>query len=224
MKKKINRFERKWILKNGDYLKLINSLLRSNFFFTFQYPKRKVNSIYFDDQNLTSIRENLDGISNKRKIRIRWYGNSKKLISPVLEIKSKKGHETKKESFRINKLDNFEYLNPGNLEIIANEVTKITKSKKIIFPLLTTNYEREYFISNHNEIRATVDYNLESIFLKNQSEMNQKKRYFPECILELKYSTKIDKLVRGKLDEITLRLSKNSKYINSFFKKAYYYI
>lgn len=224
MKKKINRFERKWILKNGDYLKLINSLLRSNFFFKFQYPKRKVNSIYFDDLKLSSIRENLDGISNKRKVRIRWYGNSKKLISPILEIKSKKGYETKKESFRINKLNNFEYLNPRNLEIIASEINKITNSKKTIFPILTTNYEREYFISNHNEIRATVDYNLESIFLKNHSEIHQKKRYFPECILELKYSTKIDKLVRSKLDEITLRLSKNSKYINSFFKKANYYI
>tara|TARA_Y100000589_G_C27140887_1_gene624657 strand:+ start:675 stop:1349 length:675 start_codon:yes stop_codon:yes gene_type:complete len=224
MKKKINRFERKWILKNGDYLKLINSLLRSNFFFKFQYPKRKVNSIYFDDLKLSSIRENLDGISNKRKVRIRWYGNSKKLISPILEIKSKKGYETKKESIRINKLNNFEYLNPGNLEIIAREINKITNSKKTIFPILTTNYEREYFISNHNEIRATVDFNLESIFLKNLSEIYQKKKYLPETILELKYSTKIDKLVRSKLDEISLRLSKNSKYINSFFKKANYYI
>lgn len=224
MIKKINRFERKWIFRNGDYLKLINSLLRSNFFFKFQFPKRRVNSIYFDDLKLSSIRENLDGVSIKKKIRIRWYGNSKKLISPILEIKSKKGSETKKESFRINKLDNLEYLNSKNLEIISYEVNKIMKSKKIIIPILTTNYEREYFISNQNEIRATVDYNLESVYLKNQSEVNQKKRYFPECILELKYSTILDKLVRSKLDEITLRLSKNSKYINSFFKKANYYI
>ena len=146
------------------------------------------------------------------------------MISPILEIKSKKGYETKKESIRINKLNNFEYLNPGNLEIIAREINKITNSKKTIFPILTTNYEREYFISNHNEIRATVDFNLESIFLKNLSEIYQKKKYLPETILELKYSTKIDKLVRSKLDEISLRLSKNSKYINSFFKKANYYI
>ena len=125
---------------------------------------------------------------------------------------------------RINKFNNFEYLNPGNLEIIASEVSKLTKSKKTIFPILTTNYEREYFISYHNEIRATVDFNLESIFLKNLSEIYQKKKYLPETILELKYSTKIDKLVRSKLDEISLRLSKNSKYINSFFKKANYYI
>ena len=67
MIKKINRFERKWILKNGDYLKLINSLLRSNFFFKTQYPKRNVNSIYFDNIKLKSIRENLDGVSNKKK-------------------------------------------------------------------------------------------------------------------------------------------------------------
>ena len=91
MTQKINRFERKWILKNGDYLKLINSLLRSNFFFKSQYPKRKVNSIYFDNSKLNSIRENLDGVSNKKKVRLRWYGRQTNLEEPILEIKSKRG-------------------------------------------------------------------------------------------------------------------------------------
>ena len=84
MIKKINRFERKWILKDGDHLKLINSLLRSNFFFRSQYSKRKVNSIYFDNSKLKSIRENLDGVSNKKKTRLRWYGNHKYLTNPIL--------------------------------------------------------------------------------------------------------------------------------------------
>ncbi len=224
MNKKINRFERKWILRSGNYLMLINSLLRSNFFFRFQYPKRKVNSIYFDNSGYSSIKENLDGVSNKKKIRLRWYGDRNKLIEPILEIKSKKGSETKKESFKLNKLDNINYLIPKNLHIIVDEVNKIINLKKTIFPILTTHYERQYFVSNQNNIRATVDTNLESIFLKNLSELNQKKKFFPQCILELKYSTKIDRLVRYKLDEMTLRLSKNSKYINSFFQREYYLV
>ena len=224
MTKKINRFERKWILKDGDYLKLINSLLRSNFFFRSQYPKRKVNSIYFDNSKLKSIRENLDGVSNKKKIRLRWYGNHKNLTDPILEIKSKRGYETKKESFKIKKLDKVNYLNPRNLETILNEVNKVTKSKNKLHPILTTHYERQYFISNQNKVRATVDYNLESIFLKNLSELQLTKKYFPECILELKYSTKIDRLVRHKLNEMTLRLSKNSKFVSSFFNRPKYYI
>ena len=69
MPKKINRFERKWIFKSNNYLALINSLIRSNLFFKKHYPQRRVNSIYFDTSNYVSIRQNLDGVSNKKKIR-----------------------------------------------------------------------------------------------------------------------------------------------------------
>ena len=106
MKNKIKRFERKWIFRSNNSLVLINALIRSNLFFRTQYPKRNVNSIYFDTYNFTSIRQNLDGVSNKKKIRIRWYGNKNIIIDPVVEIKSKRGFETKKESSSIKQLDN----------------------------------------------------------------------------------------------------------------------
>jgi len=69
MKNKVSRFERKWVYSNNDHLVLVNALIRSNFFFCKQYPNRKVNSIYFDDINYSSILENLDGVSEKKKIR-----------------------------------------------------------------------------------------------------------------------------------------------------------
>ena len=97
MKNKINRFERKWVFKSKNYLALVNSLLRSELFFINQYPSRKVNSIYFDDLNFSSVRENLDGVSNKKKIRVRWYGVKNKLIKPHLEIKSKKVQKHQKK-------------------------------------------------------------------------------------------------------------------------------
>ena len=67
---KIKRFERKWIFNSNNYLILVNAVIRSNLFFRNQYPQRKVNSIYFDTNNYTSILQNLDGISDKKKIRI----------------------------------------------------------------------------------------------------------------------------------------------------------
>ena len=111
MKNKIKRFERKWIFKSNNFIALINALLRSNLFFRYQYPSRNVNSIYFDTSNYTSIRQNLDGVSNKKKIRIRWYGKSDIITNPVVEIKSKKGFETKKVSFRIKELENIKINN-----------------------------------------------------------------------------------------------------------------
>jgi len=162
MKNKIKRFERKWIFKSNNSLALVNALIRSNLFFRTQYPARNVNSVYFDTYNYISIRQNLDGVSNKKKIRIRWYGNRDIITNPVVEIKSKKGFETKKESRTIKELDNIKL---SDLEIIKEKLNKKLKSKKIISPILTTHYEREYFVSLNGKIRATVDYNLQSIFL-----------------------------------------------------------
>tara|TARA_Y100000590_G_C15521902_1_gene939679 strand:- start:187 stop:861 length:675 start_codon:yes stop_codon:yes gene_type:complete len=218
MKNKINRFERKWIFRSGNYLALINSLLRSNLFFLNNYPRRSVNSIYFDDYNFSSIRENLDGVSNKKKIRIRWYGKEEKLKNPRLEIKSKKGSETIKNNYSINELNNLRFNNIKDLEKIRNVINIKIKSKKIIYPILSTHYEREYFVSSNSKIRATVDYNLRSVYLKNLSQINIFKNFSKVCILELKYPTKLDKYLRENLKNITLRLSKNSKFVNSAFE------
>ena len=124
MRNKKNRFERKWIYKSDDYLTLINSLIRSNFFFSIQYPKRRVNSIYFDNSSYSSIRQNLDGVSNKKKIRVRWYGEENILIKPLLEVKSKKSSETKKEIYKINELNDLKFLDLKNLEIIKLNLKK----------------------------------------------------------------------------------------------------
>ena len=220
---KIDRFERKWIFRSNNYLALINCLIRSNLFFKTHYPKRRVNSIYFDTSNYVSIRQNLDGVSNKKKIRIRWYGIQKKLIKPVLEIKSKKGSETKKESFKINELNNLKFINLKNLEIIKNIEKLKINSKKIIHPILTTNYDREYFISDNGKVRATVDYNLKSVYLKNLSQIDIVKNFSSACILEFKYPTKLDKYVRKNLKNISLRLSKNSKFVNSAFQTPIFF-
>ena len=223
MRNKKNRFERKWIYKSGNYLALINSLIRSNFFFNTQYPTRRVNSIYFDNSNYSSIRQNLDGVSNKKKIRVRWYGEENKLIKPLLEVKSKKGSETKKESNKIKELSDLKFLDLKNLETIKNVINIKIKPKKIIYPVLSTHYDRQYFISSNGKIRATVDYNLKSIFLKNQSQLDIKKNFSFATILEFKYATKLDKYVRQNLKEITLRLSKNSKFVNSAFETPKFY-
>tara|TARA_Y100001970_G_scaffold288207_1_gene414893 strand:- start:1024 stop:1698 length:675 start_codon:yes stop_codon:yes gene_type:complete len=223
MQNKINRFERKWIFKSENHLALINTLLRSEFFFTNQYPQRKVNSIYFDDDNFSSIKENLNGVSNKRKIRIRWYGVEKELIKPQLEIKGKKGSETRKRNYSINELNNLKFSDLKNIEKIKNLVNVKIKLKKIIYPVLSTHYDRQYFISNNNKIRATVDYNIQSVYLKNISQINIVKNFSKVCILELKYPTKLDRYVREKLKNITLRLSKNSKFVNSAFQKPRFF-
>jgi len=220
MKNKIKRFERKWLFKCNNYLALINALIRSNLFFKTQYPPRKVNSVYFDTYNFTSIRQNLDGVSFKKKIRVRWYGDKNVISNPMVEIKSKRGFETKKESSTIKELNNTKLY---DLKIIKENLNKKLKLKKIINPILTTHYEREYFVSFNGKIRATIDYNLQSIFLNNLCQIDIVKNYKNISILELKYPTSLDKFVRKNLKDITLRLSKNSKFVNSAIEKPKFF-
>ena len=220
MKNKIKRFERKWIFRNNNFNTLVNALIRSNLFFRTQYPSRIVNSIYFDTNNYLSIRQNLDGVSNKKKIRLRWYGKRDIILNPVIEIKSKKGFETKKETIKIKELDNIKLY---ELDKIKEQLNKKLKSKKIINPILSTHYNREYFISLNRKIRATVDYNLKSIFLNNLSQIDIVKNFNNNCILELKYPVKSDNYVRKNLRNMSLRLSKNSKFVNSALEKPKFF-
>ena len=220
---KINRYERKWLYRTNDHLTLINCLIRSNFFFNTQYSNRRVNSIYFDNSNYSSIRQNLDGVSEKQKIRVRWYGKQKQLMNPILEIKSKKGMVTKKEIYKIKELEGLNFPDLNNLELIKNVINSKNISKNTIWPILTTNYDRQYFISNNGKVRATVDHNLHSINLKNLSQIEIVKNFSFMCVLEVKYPTNLDKYVRSNLKEITLRLSKNSKFINSAFQSPSYF-
>ena len=97
----ISRFERKWFYDYMNIHSLLSGIYRSNFNFSEAFPLRQVNSIYFDDTEYSSIYQNLDGVTEKKKLRVRWYGDKKIIIDPVIEIKSKKGFIVKK---RLSKL------------------------------------------------------------------------------------------------------------------------
>ena len=215
MKYRAKRIERKWTYNNVNNLILYNALLRSNFFFSVHYPKRKINSLYFDDLNYSSINENLDGVSEKKKYRIRWYGSKNKLNNPIFEIKSKKNYESFKRLINLKKLNNLFIFKHENLNFVKEFLNNQYRFNKIIYPVLTTHYDREYLISNNGLIRATLDYNIQSVFLKENNDLNINRNYYSNTILEIKYDVNLDKYVRENLKNISSRLSKNSKFVNS---------
>ena len=40
------------------------------------YPPRRVNSLYLDTPGLGGLRDNLDGLAQRTKVRWRWYGEA----------------------------------------------------------------------------------------------------------------------------------------------------
>ena len=51
------------------------------------YPPRRVQSLYFDTVEGRALQENLAGLSERSKLRLRWYGPDASLVMGVLEQK-----------------------------------------------------------------------------------------------------------------------------------------
>ena len=211
------RLEKKWIFDQKQKDILIQNLISSKLYFRPQYKLRIVNSIYFDTFNLRSAQHNLDGISDRIKTRIRWYGENLSTINtPKLEVKIKNNFLGHKKYFDLDKTKKLK-INNKNLSFLSNKVSTILKKRLSAISLV--NYKRLYFISENQKIRATVDYDIKYKRLKDNID------YFfiksNNIVLELKYHFDMDDYLRKNLNGIT-RVSKNSKYLNSlvnFFPK-----
>ena len=210
----INRFERKWIVGNNiDATTFFIAINRSNFMFTESYSERNINTIYFDDSNCSSISENLDGVSLKKKYRLRWYGNPKVISKPQLEIKSKNGLASKKKTIPI-EIPRDIKLDYDGLKKISYIFLKKLKTNKILFPILSTHYLRHYFVSANKHIRATFDKCLKSFQIYGFQNLSFKKD-FNNSIFEIKYDRNYDNYVKKNLKNISLRISKSSKYVTA---------
>ena len=75
-KEKKWRFERKFIVPSNKCFNLNEIIKNNNLFFTEKYQPRKVRSLYFDDMNLSCLSQNINGLSERKKFRMRWYGDT----------------------------------------------------------------------------------------------------------------------------------------------------
>ena len=208
------RFEKKWKINSHHFYDVYRALTESNFKFVEQYDPRWVNSIYYDNDFFNSVIQNLDGNEQKKKIRLRWYGSECLIKNLYLEIKSKKGMVTQKR-----KIDLKETNIKLNLSLLKKVQTNILKKYPNFLgqhPFTKVRYNRTYFISQDNNVRATIDKNI-SYQKINNYKIETQSFNDNDLILEFKYNTEFDNYVRNNLKNISLRLSKNSKFINSFF-------
>ena len=95
------RVELKYLVNIFDTNKIIRNLKSLPLNFKEKYKTRLVNNIYFDTQQNHSLQEHLNGIKNRYKIRIRWYGDFENFLKPVLEFKIKKNKITIKKKINL---------------------------------------------------------------------------------------------------------------------------
>lgn len=117
-----------------------------------------VRSLYFDNYHDRALREKLNGVSQREKFRIRYYGSD--LTNIFLEKKSKQGGMGYKETAPIQKAECMEILSGcwrGGERLKQEFYSRM--SSQILRPKTIVVYDRTAFIYPGN-IRVTLDANI----------------------------------------------------------------
>lgn len=209
-----DRIENKYITTNPS--KLRNFLLLINECgFLNVYKKRSVFSLYYDDLFLSAVRDNLAGISNRKKFRLRFYSENNKLFYGwQFEKKIKTGIIGKKQILKLP--NDFDYSNCDykieNIPNLINNQNKIYLSN--LEPIIISNYMREYFEDSKGN-RITIDNNLRFSKFNNFNSFVSDYGWTSSAltIIEIKFNT-YDKFNLSNLfKSMKLTQSRCSKYL-----------
>lgn len=229
------RYEYKYIVHN-KYLSTLREMLLP-FLEVDQFAEAEsgnqytVRSIYFDTPNYDFYYEKIDGIKNRKKVRLRGYNNQHDILNTVfLEIKRK--YEIPIVKYRAplvyeNAISIFKEkdLNGYVLEKFAG-MKGYENSKRFFYqvfgknlrPVVLVVYEREaYFSKFENTVRVTFDKNLRGLAypaledLYCQTGLNAAlNNYF---ILEIKFNNSFPAYFNPAVSRLGLHKQSASKYV-----------
>jgi hypothetical protein len=214
----IFRYEKKYHIRS-EYDNLLKiSIIKHPALFRLAFPARYINNIYFDTKDYSHYWDNVEGLAKRIKVRIRWYGDQFGSVSnPVLEFKIKDNMTGSKLSFH---MSNFNVDSSLLIEQIHEQFKLLPIDKSLKEYLLTLNfvlmnrYYRDYFISQDNDFRLTVDKELSFIKLSNRENYFLNKIDYPYSkILELKYDAYLEPKSSFVSSALPFRMTRSSKYI-----------
>jgi hypothetical protein len=183
------------------------------------YPPRYVNNLYFDTADLQHFYDNLTGASQRRKVRVRWYGELfGPVMHPLLEIKVKDGPVGTKQTFPLALLQ----VDGRFCDRYFRSVAAGSGLPEPVWPelrdlnvVLLNRYYRHYYASRDGRFRVTVDIGMTyhrvlgafgNSFLHHQ--VNDR-----DVIVELKYEVDQEPSADRVAGGFPFRMTRNSKYV-----------
>lgn len=186
--------------------------------FSESFPPRVVNNLYMDTHDLQWLDDSVEGFSERRKVRLRWYGEQTDAVSAVLEVKRKRDRANWKLRHAL--------VEP--LELRAGATWPAIVSKLVGFvpgwmraeigvdlvPVLVNRYHREYYEDRSGKLRITIDYNQDVYDQRFSARPNFVRRAPRRYSLVVEVKGPLDEWERIKevTNELPLRVTRNSKY------------
>lgn len=181
-----------------------------------------VRSLYFDSIGDRDLKDNLDGVMEKRKIRVRSYDLSSDFA--LLEYKCKSGSDSRKLSLPISKLEaqlmengHYEFLLEQEEDLATFLYDKITRC--VYRPKTVVEYDRIALLYPVSDVRITYDHNIKGslspVGLYNPSTPLARLMAPDYGVLEVKYNDFLVTPIKRVLQNLDALPGANSKYSNA---------
>ncbi|MFT4664399.1 MAG: SPX domain protein involved in polyphosphate accumulation [Polaribacter sp.] len=203
------RYERKYRLEI-THLSVVEQIVKNHpASFTKAFPDRKVNNIYFDTPSLNCYQDNQMGVSQRKKFRVRWYGDAESTVeNPTLEVKIRDNALGYKEVHELPSFD-LDHLYP-----LTRNVNSQFGNLMKLQPVLYNSYERSYYESFNHKVRLTIDREMKFRSACVSPLSNQTVMEDPAVVVEIKYASNLETWATDMMQYIPFRMTKNSKYVN----------
>ena len=212
------RYERKYLVEGLDHHQAIALIKRHPYLFYQPYPPRRINNFYLDTPEMDNYNDNVSGAENRRKVRLRWYGEILgEIEKSTLEFKIKRGLVGTKRLYPFGGFPLTEGYNAGELRRLGRisdlpeEIRAVLLTQQIV---LLNSYYRYYFATHDNRFRLTVDRDLsyyrvgcfKNSFTHSQTDHRS-------IVVEMKYDKENDLEAQHVSGFFPFRVTKSSKYV-----------
>lgn len=166
----VSRFERKYHLSPGDYVRMRNIVrarMRPDEFTRRAGGRYLVRSVYYDTRDFSAFHERNNGDYGRIKLRVRVYSDSESGVETArVELKTKKGNSMEKYSSFVSYADYLRFCRegtwPGHTDPVLAEFERIVRVRALQ-PILLVQYHREGFRTRDGTpVRLTLDHNVHS--------------------------------------------------------------
>jgi hypothetical protein len=212
------RYEQKFVVQGLVLAEVLALVRRHPAVFREAYPARFVNNIYLDSHGHSDYHDNIVGVANRSKTRVRWYGPpSGQIAKPVLERKLKRGLISGKLTHA---LPGFAVDGEAVHPLLKSAFDAALLPERLRFdlcqrePALFNRYRRYYFLSGDGRFRLTVDTDLQCARANASNGLRTTLiPLVPMQIIELKFGPADAEQADCVTNSLPFRMARCSKYV-----------
>ena len=213
------RRETKFALQHADIKKLRQQLERTGHSLVHNHRVSVVRSVYFDDVKLSAGRANIDGLGQRRKLRLRWYDLMAPGHDAFVEVKWRNNRVTGK--YRMKLRSDQPICELSYRQIIHALLASVAPTYLPVLlaypePVLLVEYKREHFSSFDNRLRLTIDYDLTFYDQTGKRSISTSFPHRMSDFIVLEGKTPVDATheLRDMLAPLPLKATRCSKYVH----------